>query len=175
MLATRADGLRNIFGLSRGQHKNYVTRWLLKGLQQSIEGSIGNLMGLVENVDLEAIAGGPISSCFAQFTDLINAAVGSGVNLNHIHRIPGAYFGARLANSTRLRDGLVRRAAVQRHGQDTSDRGFADASVATKNVPMSGPLLLDGVFQGPGNMFLPDDLGEFLRTVLTRQDLVAHG
>ena len=85
MLAARANGLWNIFRLSRGQHENYVTRRLLKCLQQSIECSIGNLMGLVENIDLEAITGGPVSSCFAEFTDLINATIGSGIDLNHIN------------------------------------------------------------------------------------------
>ena len=85
MLATRADGLRNVFRLSGGQHENYVAWWLLQRLQQGVKSSIGNLMGLIENVDLETIARRPIPSCFAQFPDLIDSTIGSGIDLNHIN------------------------------------------------------------------------------------------
>jgi len=47
--------------------------------------------------------------------------------------------------------------------------------VPAENVAMGGSTLLDRIFQGTGNMFLPYDFGEFLRTILARQDLVAHG
>jgi anti-sigma B factor antagonist len=40
---------------------------------------------------------------------------------------------------------------------------------------MSGPALLQGVFQGPGNVFLADDFGEPLRTVFACQNLITHG
>jgi hypothetical protein len=35
--------------------------------------------------------------------------------------------------------------------------------------------LRDGILQGAGNVFLADYVGEFLRPVFTRQDLIAHG
>src|SRR5713226_2510046 len=47
--------------------------------------------------------------------------------------------------------------------------------MSAKDVPVRRPTLLQGVLQGPGNMFLPDDLGEFLRTILPGQNLIAHG
>ena len=44
-----------------------------------------------------------------------------------------------------------------------------------KNVAVSDAFLLNGVLQGAGNVFLPDDFGEFLRPVFARKNLIAHG
>ena len=39
--------------------------------------------------------------------------------------------------------------------------------MSAEDVSVRRPSLLQGVLQGAGNMFLPDDLGEFLRTIFT--------
>ena len=44
-----------------------------------------------------------------------------------------------------------------------------------ENVPVSSTFLLNGIFQGAGDMLLPDDFRKFLRTVFAGKDLVAHG
>jgi hypothetical protein len=58
VLAARADGLGNILRLGGRHHEDDVVRRLLQGLQQRVEGRVGDLMGLVEDVDLVAIARG---------------------------------------------------------------------------------------------------------------------
>ena len=70
--------------------------------------------------------------------------------------------------------GLSDRAAVQRHRQDARDRRLADAAMAAEDVAMGDALLRDGILQGAGDVFLADDVGEFLRPVFARQDLIAH-
>ncbi len=70
---------------------------------------------------------------------------------------------------------MVGRSAIERHGQDARYGRLTDAAVSAEDVPVGGPSLLDSVLQGARNMFLSDDFGEFLRTVLTRENLVAHG
>ena len=174
MLAARADGLRNVFRLRGGQHENHVAGRLFQSFQQGIEGRVGNLVSFVENVNLEAVPRRTIAGSLAQFADFINAAVGGGVNFDHIHGISRANFRARVAHSARFGYRLVRGAAIQRHGQDARDGGLADAAMAAENVAVGGASLLDGVLQGAGNVLLPDDLGEFLRTVFAGQNLVAH-
>jgi hypothetical protein len=47
--------------------------------------------------------------------------------------------------------------------------------MAAEYVPVRGPALCDRIFQGPRNVFLPDDFGEFLRAVFSGEDLIAHG
>ena len=39
---------------------------------------------------------------------------------------------------------------------------------------MSGPALLNGIFERAGDVVLPDDFGKLLRPVFTRQDLITH-
>jgi hypothetical protein len=57
---------------------------------------------------------------------------------------------------------MVRRAAIQRHGEDARNRSFADAAVSAEDVAMGDALLLDGVLQGAGHVLLTDDVGELL-------------
>ena len=66
------------------------------------------------------------------------------------------------------------RAAVQRHCQDAGDCRLADSAMAAEDIAVRDALLRDRILQGAGDMFLADDVGEFLRPVFARQDLVAH-
>ena len=70
---------------------------------------------------------------------------------------------------------MVLGAAVQRHGQNARDGGFADAPVPAEDVAMSDTLLLDGVLQGAGDVLLTDHVGKLLGSVFARQNLVTHG
>ena len=108
VLATRADRLRDIFRLCRGQHENHVARRFLQRLQQCIESRIGNLVGFVEDVDLETISRRTVTGCLAQLAYFIDTAVCGSINLNHIHHIAGTNFGAGVANTTGLRHGVIR-------------------------------------------------------------------
>ena len=64
--------------------------------------------------------------------------------------------------------------AIQRHGQDAGDGGFSDSAMPAEDVAVSNALLLDGVLQRAGDMFLADDVGESLRAVFARQDGITH-
>jgi hypothetical protein len=46
--------------------------------------------------------------------------------------------------------------------------------VAAEYVPVRHPLLLNCVLERARNVFLTDYIGEALRPILTRQDLIAH-
>ncbi len=46
--------------------------------------------------------------------------------------------------------------------------------MAAEDIAVRDALLRDGILQGAGDVFLTDDVGEFLRPVFARQDLVAH-
>ena len=111
---------------------------------------------------LIAVAGWAITRGVAQFADFVDAAIGGSVDLDHIHRVPGANLGAGLANSARLGHWMVCGTAVQGHRQDAGDGGFADAAMPAEDVAVGNSLLLDGVLQGAGNVLLTDDFSEFL-------------
>src|SRR5579864_5405964 len=175
VLAARADSLRNILRLGRGEHEDDVVGRFLQSLEESVESSVGDLMGFVEDVDFETVASRAISGGFAKFADFVDAAVGGGVDFNDVDRISGANFSARFADSAGFWDRAVFGAAVQRHGQDAGDRRLANTAMPAEDVAMGGTSLFDGVLQRTGNVLLSDDLGEPLRTVFAGQDGVTHG
>ncbi len=148
---------------------------LLQRLQQGIERGIGNLVSFVEDPDLVAIASRPVTRGVAQFANLVDAAIGGSVDLNHVNGIAGANLAARIANTARLGNRMILRLAIQRHRQDARDGGFADAAMAAEDVSVRDAPLPNGVLQGAGDVLLPDDLGEFLWPVFAGKDLVAHG
>jgi hypothetical protein len=69
---------------------------------------------------------------------------------------------------------VVRRAAIQGHGQDTRDGRFSNASVAAEDIAVRRTALGKRVLQGAGNMLLADDVGELLGTVFAGKNLVTH-
>ncbi len=175
VLAARADGLRNVLRLGRRHHEDDVAGRLFQRLQQRVEGGVGDLVRFVENVNLEAIARRTITRGLAQFANLVDAAIGGRVDLDHVHRVAGANLDAGIANSAGLGHRMVLRPAIQRHRQNARDGGLADAAMAAEDVAVRDASLLDGVLQGAGDVVLPDHLGEFLWTVFARENLVTHG
>src|SRR5580658_476383 len=175
VLAARADGLRNVLGLRGREHEDDVVRWLLQRLEQRVERGVGNLMGFVENVNFEAVARWLVACALAQFADFVDAAIGSGVDFNDINSVSGTNLSTRFADSAGLGRRLILRTAIESGGQNSGDGGLADATMAAENVAVGGAALFDGILQGPGNVLLSDDLGEFLRTVFAGQDGVTHG
>ncbi len=178
MLAARSYGLRNILRLRRRHHEDDVLRRFLQDLQQRVEGGIGDLMGLVEQVYLVAIACRGVARRLAQLANLVDPAVGGGVDLDHVQGVAGANLRAGVANPARLRGGPLRTAnlvaAIERHGQDPGDGGLAYAAMPTEDVAMGHPLLLQSVAQGSGHMILSGDIREALGTVFAGEYLVSH-
>ena len=86
MLATRPDRLWNVLRLRRRHHEDDVRGRLFQRLEQRIERRIGDLVRLVEDVDLVAVACRPVPRALAQLADLVNAAVRGRVDLDHVHR-----------------------------------------------------------------------------------------
>ena len=66
-------------------------------------------------------------------------------------------------------------AAVEGHGHDARDGGFADAAMAGEDVAVGDAVLAERVHQGAGDVVLAGDVGKALRTVFSGQNLVTHG
>ena len=113
VLAARADRLRNILRLRSRHHEDDVRRRLLERLEQSIEGGLGDLVRLVEDVDLVPVARRTVARSVAQFANLVDAAVGRSVDLDDINS-GRAYLRAGVANAARLAVWALRRADLVR-------------------------------------------------------------
>jgi hypothetical protein len=46
--------------------------------------------------------------------------------------------------------------------------------MSAENVAMGGASLLDSVLQGASDVVLSNDFGEFLRTIFSGENLIAH-
>ena len=174
VLAARSDRLGDILRLGGRHHEDDVPGRLLQSLQQCIEGRIGDLVRFVENPDLVTIACRTIPRCIAQFANLINSSICGRIDLNDVDCIARPNLGTRLAHPAGLGYRMILRTAVQRHRQNSGDRGFANAAVAAEDVPVGNPLLLNGIFQRASDVVLPNHIGELLWTVFSGKDLVAH-
>ena len=109
MLAARADGLGNVLGLGGGHHEDDVGGRLFEGLEQGVEGGVGDLVGFVEDVDLVAVAGGGVAGGVAQFANFVDAAIGGGVDLDDVDGVALADFDAGVAHAAGLGGGARRR------------------------------------------------------------------
>src|SRR2546423_4343386 len=107
MLAARADGLRNILRLRSGEHENDVVGRLFEGLEQRVEGGVGDLVSFVENINFEAVAGRAIAGGLAKFADFIDATVGGGVDFNNVDGVSGANFGTGVADPAGPAGGVI--------------------------------------------------------------------
>ena len=169
VLTARADGLGQVLGLGGGHHEDDVVGRFLERFEESIEGGVGDLVRLVEDVDFVLVARGAVSGGVAEFADLVDAAVGGGVDFDDIDGVAGADLGAGLTDFAGLgggadiaADGV---AAVKRHGEDAGNGGLADAAMAAEDVAVGDAVLGERVHQGHGDVILANDIGEALRTI----------
>ena len=174
VLAARANRLRNVLRLRGCEHKDDMIRRLFQRLQQCVEGCVGNLVRFVENVNLEAVACGPVARSFAQFADFVDTAIRRRVDFDYVNCITGSNLGAGFTDAARLRHWLIGRPAIQCGRENARHGGFSDPAMAAEYVAMRGAPLLQSILQSAGNVLLSDNFGEFLRTIFARQDGVAH-
>ncbi len=179
VLAAGADGLRNVLRLGRRHHEDDVVGRLFERFQQRVEGGIGDLVRFVEDIDLVTVAGRAIAGGVAQLANLVDAAVGGGVDFDHIDGVSLRGFRCRIrrcrrAPASAARACRFRRAAVERHGQDAGDGGLADAAMAAENVAVRDAFLRKRVEQRAGDVVLPGDVREALGAIFAGENEVGH-
>jgi hypothetical protein len=72
--------------LRGSQNKDDIGRRLFNGFQQSVEGSRGKHMHLVDDIHLVFPFGRRIPYLVHDLPDIINTVVGGSIDLNDIHR-----------------------------------------------------------------------------------------
>ena len=178
VLAARTNRLRNIFRLRRRHHEDHMRRRLFQCLQQRIEGRFRDLVRFVENVDLVPVARRRIACRIAQFANLVDAAIGGRVNLDHVDRVALANLHARIAYAAGLRRRPLRapnlRAAIQSLRQDARDRRLPMPRCPEKMYPCAIRFWRQGIQQRARHMVLAGHVGKTLRTILPGQNLVTH-
>ncbi len=178
VLAARANRLWNILRLGGRHHEDNMVGRLLQCFQKRIERSIGDLVRLVQNVDFVAVARRAVPGSVAQFADFIDAAVGRGIDFDHVDGVALADLQAGVAGQAWLGRGPLRGAnetpAIQRGRKDTRDGRLADATMAAEDVAVRNAVLLQRILQRAGDVVLAHDIAEAERAVFAGKDLVGH-
>jgi len=113
--APREDRRRDLARIGRREHEHDVRRRLLEGLQECIERGLGELMDLVDDVDLVLAARRRVLDVLAERPDLFDAPVRGAVDLDHVDERAGQSLDAHRALAARL--GARTRGAEQRARQ----------------------------------------------------------
>src|ERR1022692_3990217 len=122
-------------------------------------------MGLVDDVNFEAIARGPVAEIFDNRAGVIDLAIGGAIDLGNIKRASGADFDTRGAFAARIRSRPGR--AIEASCEDTRGGGFADPANSGEQKRMRDSSALQRFGQSFGDVFLADQLAEAVGTPLT--------
>jgi hypothetical protein len=140
-----------------------VGRRLLDQLQERVEGRIGELVRLVEDVDLVAALDRLEHDPLADLADVVDPALRGGVHLDDVE-------GGSVRNRHARVAGLVGRrrrplGAVERLGEDARQRGLPGSPRPGEEVGLPDLVGLDRVAEGLDDSLLPDHFVEVLRPV----------
>ena len=163
-LAARAHRRQHLGEVGRAEDEDEVRRRLLDQLQQRVPGGVGELVRLVEDVDLVAPLGRLEDDALADLADVVDAALRRRVHLDDVERGAVRDRDARVARLVGVRRRALR--AVQRLREDARQRRLARAARAGEEVRLTHLAGGDRVLQRADDRLLADDLVEVLRPVL---------
>ena len=165
-LAARNDRLGDLVRFGRGEYEHDVGRRLLECLEERVEGLLGEHVDLIDDVDLGAPLDGSEGDPVAQLTDVVDAAVGGGVHLDHVERRRRGDGKAAEALAAGRRCGRRVLLAVERLGEDLRHARLTDAAWPSEDVGVRDRTGVDGVLEGARHVVLADDIVEGLWPVL---------
>ena len=178
-LAARQHRHRHFADFGGGEDEFHMRRRLFQGLEQPVEGLLGQHVHFVDDVDLVARGGRGIAHAFDDLADIVDAGAGGGVHLLHIDIAGFGDGDAGLADAAGMDGGLgalaVRPDAVERARDDARGGGLAHAAHARQHEGMGDAAGGEGVGQGAHQRLLPDQAGEIGGAVFARQHAIGLG
>ena len=177
--ASRKHRDRNLLRVRRRKNELHILGRLLKGLQHRIEGRVGEHVHFVDHVDLVAAFGRRIHRALKELRHVFDGAVRGRIHLDVVDEAPLINRAACLADAAGVRGDAalaVGAAAVERLGENSRDRRFADAAGAGEEVGVVQTPLSEGARQRRDHVVLADDRLKVMGAPLARKYLVAaHG
>ena len=162
-LAARAHGRQDAREVGRAEDEDEVGRRLLDQLQEGVPGLRGQLVRLVDDVDLVAALDRLQHGAVADLADVVDAALRRRVHLDHVER---AAVRDRLGDRRRRVEVGVRAAlGVERLGEDARHRRLARPARPGEQVRLPHLPVLDRVPQRAHDRLLADHVAEVERAV----------
>jgi len=139
-----------------------MARRFFERLQKGAEGRIAEHMNFIDDEDFMPVARRLIPGLLNQLSYVIHARIRSRIDLDDIDTVPCCYFRAgRAAPAGFTGFALV---TIQRFGQDPRGRGFTASPRTGEKKRMRDTTTLESIEQCSGDMILPNNLLEVLRT-----------
>ncbi len=166
-LASADNGLQQVFGIGRCQDELGVGRRFLQCFQEGVRGGTGDLVGLIDDVELGFELRGCVLHPLPQVADVIDAAIAGGINFNHICRCAGVDRHTTWADIARSSEwiGIF---AVDGFCQNAGRGGLARAARPAEEIGVGDAVKRDRISQRIHNVILAKEIIRFerLRTVL---------
>ena len=161
---------RQLVGLGRAEHELHVGRRLLERLQKRVERLPREHVHFVDDVGFVVAPRRPDGDVLPQLPHLVDAAVAGGVDLHHVHILPGRDCLAGVADVAGLAADAT--GAFKRLGIDAGRARLAHAACASEEIGVTDPARLDRPRQAAGDVFLADQFVEPLRAVAAGHHLI---
>ena len=174
-LAAGEYGGGDFFRFGGGEDELDVRRRLFKGFEQGVEGGLTEHVGFVDDVDLEAAAGGAELGVGDEIADVVDAGVAGGVDLDDVDVIAPADGEAGGTFAAGLGGWLVGGLAVEAFGEDAGGGGFSGAAGSAEEKGVSEPAGGDGAGEGLSDLGLADEIVEGGRAITAGEDGVRLG
>ena len=167
MVGAGADGADHLVRFGGREDEHHMLGRLLHDFEQRVESLRRDHVRLVKDEDLVLITGRRESGTLAQFTRVVHTVVRGRVDFDHVDG-PGATGGEILAGFA-FAAGVGCRAfrTVDAAGENTRGACLAASSRAREQVGVRQLAFVQGPHQRHGNLFLPDDAFERIRTITT--------
>ena len=133
-LATTENCRQDLVRFGRSEDKFHVRRWFFQGLQQGIEGGLGEHVDLVDDIDFEMTFAGKVTNVVTQFSNLVDVVIARAVDLQDVQAVSGGDFLTTVTNSARSDRWSMN--AVKRFRQNASGRCLSDPSWTDEEVSM---------------------------------------
>ncbi len=165
--------LWNLLELGGRHHEDHVRRRLLDRFQQRVERLGGELVDLVDDEHLVAVPHRHDREAVDDhFTDVVDAGVRGGVDLEDVDVAPVGNFLTGIAGPARIGCRTVQ--AVQCPRENARGGGLPDAPRPGEDKCLSQTPARQSVPKRSCHRLLPDDIVELLRPPLASDDLVGH-
>ena len=171
-LAARGNRCRDLVRICGDQGKDHVRRWLFQGLEQGIEGRLGEHVCFIQHVDFVLSFARPEAHLLADIADLVDAPIAGGIDLDQVQQTPLVDgYTDRTAIAGPLAD---RRLTIDRLGQQAGCCRLARAARPGEEIGLPEFGMPQRILKGARYGLLSYHILECLRAILEIERLGGH-
>ena len=173
--AARTHGDRHLVDFGGREHEFYVRRRLFQGLQEAVEGLLGEHVHFVDDVDLGASRDRAVARVLDDLAHVVDAGVRGRIHLDDVDM---SRVHDRLAVDAELGHddgGLVDLAGdgiVEGAGENAGGGGLADPAHAGEDIGLVDALERERIGEGAHHRVLADQVVEIRRAIFSRQHAI---